>query len=133
VSPIAQGDTCGMSARTAWSPSTRTVTPCWLWPRRTGHDPGALHSRIYAWQAFKPLAADEVLATVPACHPVWNGVDPQVILWGDDRIAHGNFRSWVRLTSHVRDALEDDPTLNITVELLRWVLSQIDPTTRFGD
>ncbi|GGX47053.1 ATP-binding protein [Streptomyces chryseus] len=52
----------------------------------------ALHSRIFEWYQFKSLTPGDVLAAIPAYHPIWTGTDPDLILYTDDYAGHGSFR-----------------------------------------
>ncbi|MER5852960.1 ATP-binding protein [Streptomyces sp. NPDC002012] len=90
----------------------------------------ALHSRILDWYQFSPLTPGEVRTTIPAYHPIWAGADPDLILYTDDIAGHGSFRNWARITLHLHDALEENADLALSKDLIRWVLSRLDPTTR---
>ncbi|QWQ45377.1 ATP-binding protein [Streptomyces sp. YPW6] len=89
----------------------------------------ALHSRILDWYQFSPLTPTEVQATIPAYQKIWATAPPELILYADDMVGHGSFRNWARITL-LHDALEDNPKLTLDKDLVRWVLSRIDPTTR---
>ncbi|MEU0119705.1 hypothetical protein ABZ137_40075 [Streptomyces bobili] len=43
---------------------------------------------------------------------------------------HGSFRNGARVTVLLNDALEENADLTLNKDLIRWVLSRIDPTTR---
>ena len=90
-----------------------------------------LHSRIHDWQQFNPLAIEEVLDVIPLYHPAWEGTDPELIKFGDDRGCHGNFRSWAHTTSYVTKALREDPKLTLDKNLILWALNRLDPTAAF--
>ncbi|MFI0990652.1 AAA family ATPase [Streptomyces exfoliatus] len=90
----------------------------------------ALHSRILDWYQFAPLTPTEVLATIPAYHPLWKDAEPDLILYTDDHAGHGSFRNWAKLTLHLADALEENPNLTLSKDLIRWAFSRLDPTTR---
>lgn len=91
----------------------------------------ALHSRVHRWQQFSPLTPAEILTVIPGYHRLWNGVEDEVLLWIDDCAGHGCFRTWANLTVILQDALDDDPNLTFSKDLVRWAFSQLDPTTRF--
>ncbi|MFG2651229.1 AAA family ATPase [Streptomyces sp. NPDC048436] len=90
----------------------------------------ALHSRILDWYQFSPLTPTEVQAIVPAYQQIWTGAQPELILYADDMAGHGSFRNWARVTVLLNDALEENADLTLDKDLIRWVLSRIDPTTR---
>ena len=64
-----------------------------------------LSSRVYVWQEFRRLDREQVLAVIPAYHPVWAAADPADIAYADVRAGHGNFRAWAKITAHVVTAL----------------------------
>jgi len=88
-----------------------------------------LSSRVYVWQEFRRLDRDQVLAVIPAYHPVWADADPADIAYTDAHAGHGNFRAWSKITSHVVTALarleRDVPDR----EVLQWVFSRIGGTS----
>ncbi len=57
-----------------------------------------LRSRIYRRVAFAPLTDSDILALIPSYHPVYHGVDPELLLFIDDQAAHGRLRSWAAFT-----------------------------------
>ncbi|MGA5699863.1 hypothetical protein [Peterkaempfera bronchialis] len=65
-----------------------------------------LASRIFIWQKFQRLTEQEVLATLPAFHDLWAGVDHQLVRGIDRAAAHGNFRNWATITKHTLNAIK---------------------------
>lgn len=57
-----------------------------------------LASRVYRRVRFQPLSRADVLAAIPAYHPLYRSVDPQLIALIDDLFAHGNLRHWAAFT-----------------------------------
>ncbi len=57
-----------------------------------------LESRIIANVQFRPLAAKDVLKVIPAYHPLYCDLDPELILLIDETFAHGVFRKWFQFT-----------------------------------
>jgi len=57
-----------------------------------------LRSRLYHRVTFAPLDPERVLLVIPGFHPVYDGVDLQLLALIDDRFAHGFFREWVTFT-----------------------------------
>ncbi|GGN45881.1 ATP-binding protein [Streptomyces fuscichromogenes] len=84
-----------------------------------------LSSRIFIWQHFTRLTPDEVAETIPLFHPVWAGADAADIAFADQHAAHGNFRSWARLTAHVRLALARTGRERVDREVLRWAFGRL--------
>ncbi|MFG2276826.1 AAA family ATPase [Streptomyces chartreusis] len=113
----------------------------------------ALDSRILVWQRYKPLTPSEVLTVIPQYHPLWAAVPTDDLLWIDDLACHGNFRQWAKLTYLITEAqggLESGapaspqgagpsagtaatPHPAYSRDLVRAVLSRLDPTQRHAD
>jgi hypothetical protein len=85
-----------------------------------------LASRIYIWQGFRHLTDDQVLATIPAFHPIWENADPADILYTNKNAAHGNFRAWALITTHIIAAMSELGRTTIDRELLRAAFDQAD-------
>jgi DNA transposition AAA+ family ATPase len=57
-----------------------------------------LASRVYRRVRFQPLARADVLAAIPAYHPLFAQAAPDLIRLIDDLFAHGNLRNWAAFT-----------------------------------
>ncbi|ALE86555.1 MULTISPECIES: ATP-binding protein [unclassified Pseudonocardia] len=57
-----------------------------------------LRSRIYRRVRLEPLTTKQVTALIPRFHPIYEGVDPELLLQVDDHLAHGNLRDWASFT-----------------------------------
>ena len=57
-----------------------------------------LRSRIYRRVAFTALTDGDVLALIPAYHPIYTDVDPELLLLINDQAANGRLRSWAAFT-----------------------------------
>jgi hypothetical protein len=84
-----------------------------------------LSSRVYVWQEFRRLDREQVLAVIPAYHPVWAGADPADIAYADVHAGHGNFRAWSKITAHVVTALARLERGRPDREILQWVFSRL--------
>ncbi|MER5642777.1 ATP-binding protein [Kitasatospora sp. NPDC002227] len=84
-----------------------------------------LASRVFIWQQALPLTLPEVLATIPAFHPMWDGVDADLITLVDKQAAHGNFRAWARITKHAADGLAAQGRTHVDEHLLRQVYQRL--------
>src|SRR6266571_566418 len=84
-----------------------------------------LSSRVYVWQEFRRLDREQVLAVIPAYHPVWAGADPADIAYADVHAGHGNFRAWSKITAHVVTALARLERDRPDREILQWVFSRL--------
>jgi DNA transposition AAA+ family ATPase len=57
-----------------------------------------LRSRIYRRVAFRALSDSDVLALIPGYHPIYAGVDPELLVLINDKAANGRLRSWAAFT-----------------------------------
>ena len=58
-----------------------------------------LRSRIYRRVVFRALSGDQVCTLIPRFHPVYAGVEAELVLFIDDHFAHGNLRDWAAFTA----------------------------------
>ncbi|MFJ2960210.1 AAA family ATPase [Streptomyces sp. NPDC087270] len=86
----------------------------------------AWKSRIKLWTKFTPLTPNEVLDTVYKFHPVWCAAPAADIPVIDDAGCHGNFRAWAGLTDELTRALEENPELTYSLELVLWLLRKMN-------
>lgn len=91
----------------------------------------SLHSRVDQWMQFKPLTLADVLNTIPAYHPVWEGVSQEVLVFTNDTAAHGIFRNWAKVTGGVQRAKRRDPDRPVDIPLIQWVLARLDSADRY--
>ena len=84
-----------------------------------------LSSRVYVWQEFRRMTPEQVLDVIPVYHPVWAQVDAELIAYADLHAAHGNFRAWSKVTSHVQTALRRLDRGQVDREVLQWVFSRL--------
>jgi DNA transposition AAA+ family ATPase len=57
-----------------------------------------LRSRIFRRANVTPLSGEQVCALMGAFHPIYSGVEAEVLLLVDDHFAHGNLRDWASFT-----------------------------------
>jgi DNA transposition AAA+ family ATPase len=57
-----------------------------------------LRSRIFRRVNISPLSGVQVCQLMGAFHPIYNGVDAEVLLLVDDHFGHGNLRNWASFT-----------------------------------
>ncbi|MFS8202562.1 AAA family ATPase [Streptomyces sp. CWNU-52B] len=93
----------------------------------------ALDSRILIWQRYTPLTPGEILTAIPQYHPLWTDVPADDLLWIDDLACHGNFRQWAKITYLLHEATTNPPHPAYSRNLIRALLSRIDPTQRHFD
>jgi len=67
---------------------------CWQVLRR---EP-MLRSRIWRRVQIRPLRTVAILEHMPAYHPIYAGTDGELLLWIDERFAHGVLRDWAAFT-----------------------------------
>jgi hypothetical protein len=61
----------------------------------------ALASRVLTWELVPRLSPREVATVMAAFHPLWEDVSEDDVVWVDEHVGHGNFRTWAKLTSHL--------------------------------
>ncbi|MGI8803156.1 MAG: AAA family ATPase [Solirubrobacteraceae bacterium] len=66
-----------------------------------------LRSRLFRRVAFAPMTAEGVLRVIPNYHPLYQGVDPELLLLIDDVFAHGFFRDWATFTHTAQRVCSD--------------------------
>ncbi|MGH3097705.1 MAG: AAA family ATPase [Streptosporangiales bacterium] len=79
-----------------------------------------LRSRVYRRVALSPLSGPQVCELMGSFHPIYHGVDRELLLLVDDHFAHGNLRDWAAFThsaaqlcsSHGRDRLDEEIARN---------------------
>ena len=79
-----------------------------------------LRSRIYRRVALSPLTGPQVCGLMGSFHPIYDGVDPELLLLVDDHFGHGNLRYWAAFThsatalcaEHGRDRLDEEIARN---------------------
>jgi energy-coupling factor transporter ATP-binding protein EcfA2 len=82
-------------------------------------------SRIFVWQEFTRMSKDEVRETIPAFHPVWADVDTALIDAIGKQAAHGSFRNWANITTHILAGMKKLNLKQVDEDLVRWVYSKI--------
>ncbi|MCX5192141.1 hypothetical protein [Streptomyces sp. NBC_00268] len=82
-------------------------------------------SRIFIWQEFTRMSKDEVRETIPAFHPVWADADTALIDAIDKQAAHGSFRNWAKITTHILAGMKKLNLKQVDEDLVRWVYSKI--------
>lgn len=87
-----------------------------------------LSSRVYVWQEFRRMTLEQVIDVIPVYHPVWAEVDAELIAYADLHAAHGNFRAWSKVTSHVLTALRRLERGEIDRDVMQWVFSRLGGT-----
>ena len=57
-----------------------------------------LRSRVFRRVSFTELNSADVCKLIGAFHPIYQGVDNELVLLVDDHFAHGNLRDWASFT-----------------------------------
>jgi hypothetical protein len=81
--------------------------------------------RIFIWQEFTRLSKTEIRTVIPAFHPIWAGAEPELIDAVDEQAAHGNFRNWANLTTHLLIGMHKTGATAVSEDLVHWVYSKI--------
>ena len=58
-----------------------------------------LRSRIYRRVAFAPLTDSDVLTLIPTYHPIYDGVDAELLVLINDKAGNGRMRNWAAFTA----------------------------------
>lgn len=57
-----------------------------------------LRSRVFRRVTLAPLTAPQVCELIGGFHPIYGGVDAELLVLVDDQLAHGNLRDWASFT-----------------------------------
>ncbi|MFC7011623.1 hypothetical protein ACFQMH_07845 [Streptomyces viridiviolaceus] len=53
---------------------------------------------MLTWELVPRLGPREVATVMAAFHPLWEGVSGDDVVWVDEHVGHGNFRTWAKLS-----------------------------------
>jgi AAA domain len=84
-----------------------------------------LRSRIYRPVHFAPLSEADVLKLIPTYHPIYDGVDPELLLLANDRVAHGRLRSWAAFTKTAADLCQKQRVKRITAAITKAAIARV--------
>jgi len=84
-----------------------------------------LRSRIYRRVAFTALSDSDVLALIPAYHPIYTGIDPELLLLINDKAANGRMRSWAAFTHTAAKICGKIATERIDPAIARSTITQL--------
>ena len=57
-----------------------------------------LRSRVYRRVVLNPLSAEQGCELMGSFHPIYDGVDPELLALIDEHVGHGNLRHWAAFT-----------------------------------
>jgi len=92
-----------------------------------------LRSRTVRRVCFQPLTADEVLEVLPHYHPIYAGIEPELLLFVDDHYAHGTFRDWAAFTADAVDICNDEGIEQLTEDVARAAFALRGSTDADGE
>jgi hypothetical protein len=78
-----------------------------------------LRSRIYRRVSVEPLTPVEVCRLIPTYHPLYAGVDAELLLLIDDHFAHGNLRHWAAFTKTAAELCTAAGTVRVDESVAR--------------
>ncbi len=84
-----------------------------------------LRSRIYRRIGFRALSDGDVLALIPGYHPIYAGIDPELLILINDKAANGRLRSWAAFTLTASELCRQLGAERITREIARTAISQL--------
>jgi hypothetical protein len=97
---------------------------------KTLYSEPALASRIYIWQEFAPMEADEVQRNIPLFHPVWADASPELIDFAYEEGAGGTFRVWSKITYHILEGMKRRDLSKVDETIVRWAIRRAVPHRR---
>ncbi|MGW7086578.1 AAA family ATPase [Streptomyces sp. NPDC054871] len=110
------------------APATRTsLVLCGAGVERTLARAPALASRVLTWQHIPRLDPAQVPGVLRLFHPLWHTAADADLLHTDQTYAHGNFRTWAKITSHAYAALDCRPESTVDAALLAHSCSRLAP------
>jgi hypothetical protein len=84
-----------------------------------------LRSRIYRRVALRRLSDSDVLALIPAYHPIYADADPELLVLINDKAANGRLRSWAAFTHTASRICRSIGTERIDTTIARNAISQL--------
>jgi type II secretory pathway predicted ATPase ExeA len=78
-----------------------------------------LRSRVFRRVALAPLSSSRVCELLGAFHPIYDGVDGELLLLVDDHFAHGNLRDWASFTYTAAKLCADQGRPRLDEEVVR--------------
>ncbi|MEW2418899.1 hypothetical protein AB0953_35245, partial [Streptomyces sp. NPDC046866] len=73
------------------------------------------------------LDQERLAETLALFHDVWEGVDPADVGWADTTVARGNFRTWVKITSHVYALAKRGRDIRVDRALIEQACARLGP------
>ena len=112
------------SSSSATSMTTRPQGSRWCWSEATAPGKYSAASRCCVSRVFRrvtssALAPAEVCELISAFHPIYRGVDAELLLLVDDRFAHGNLRDWASFTYTAAKLCADEGRRRLDEETAR--------------
>jgi len=84
-----------------------------------------LHSRIDRRVAFEPLPTAELPALLPSYHPIYQDVDPNLLLAIDKSLARGRLREWAKFTQTAAEICAALAVTHINREIAESAITEI--------
>ena len=78
-----------------------------------------LRSRVYRRVALSPLTGPQVCEWMGSFHPIYDGVDRELLLLVDDHFGHGNLRHWAAFTHSAAELCETHGRGRLDEEIAR--------------
>ncbi|MFB6642933.1 AAA family ATPase [Streptomyces chartreusis] len=104
-----------------------TLILCGAGSERTIARVPELRSRILTWHHVDRLDRDQLPHTLSLFHPVWAQAQASDLTRADEQIAHGNFRTWAKITSHLHALRHRRPHTPVTSELITQASTRLGP------
>jgi len=88
-----------------------------------------LESRIYRKVPFARLSEHDVLDLIPSYHPIYEGIDRELLLTIDDNATQGRLRSWAAFTRTAAEICRDTGHDRITAEISQSAMALLGSVT----
>lgn len=82
-----------------------------------------LRSRIYRRVAFSALTDTDVLQLIPAYHPIYHGVEPELLMLVNDKAARGRLRAWAAFTHTATEICRRSGATRIDAKIARSAMT----------
>lgn len=108
--------------------STRTsLVLCGAGVERTLARAPTLASRVLTWQHVPRLDVSQLPTVLRLFHPLWDTATEDDLSHADETCAHGNFRTWAKITSHLYAIRDRRPERAVDRQLITWACGRLGP------
>lgn len=84
-----------------------------------------LKSRLARAVRFAPLSQEDILKLIPTYHPIYEGVEPELLVAIDNEVTRGHMRSWAVFTHNALQLCERAGKARIDDAVVRHTILQL--------